>query len=229
MILNPKYLLKIDRVPLPTYIQMQWLKKWKIKTYIDVGVHSGQEVKVISEMFPAAKIIGFEPQKELFRALCRLENKNIIIENVAVGSFNGTTEILVPKYTPGASILKPGEQIEGELGELTAQKVKIITLDTYFKTYKFTSPTLLKIDTQGYEKEVLIGARKILKKIDIVYVETPLEAAYEKSAVFSEIYDLLREFGFSYHGTIPDGQFWPRFEISDVQNSIFLKDSSSLQ
>lgn len=55
---------------------------------------------------------------------------------------------------------------------------------------------MLKIDTQGFEKNVLEGARKSLEKITILQLEMSIEPLYEKEILFVEMVNLLQQIGF---------------------------------
>ena len=50
---------------------------------------------------------------------------------------------------------------------------------------------MLILDTQGFELEVLIGAKKTLENIRYVYTEFAVEEVFEGNAYFSEIQSLL--------------------------------------
>jgi hypothetical protein len=54
----------------------------------------------------------------------------------------------------------------------------------------------LKIDTQGYEREVLLGAPETLKRTDAVEVELSLTALYDRQALLPEIWGTLSDTGF---------------------------------
>lgn len=229
LLFRPSLLRYIFSLHLPTYIQLEWLLKWKVKTFIDVGAHEGQEIKAIKMMFPQAKIFAFEPQKKLFQKIYKYSSNNIIIINSAVGNESGRLKLIVPNYTPGASILQPIPKLKKEIGELSYEEVDSTTLDEYFNRVELKSPVVLKIDTQGYELNVLRGADLLLKHVDILYIETPLVPFYKHSSMFSEINELLVKRGFVYHGNIPDSQFWPKFTLPTVQNSIYIKKKFSEQ
>ena len=61
--------------------------------------------------------------------------------------------------------------------------------------------TLLKIDTQGYELEVLKGAARTLDRIDYILVETSFVPLYEGQANFRDVYAFLTGHGFEYAGS----------------------------
>ena len=69
------------------------------------------------------------------------------------------------------------------------KKIKIKTLDEYCKSNKITKIDILKIDSQGYEDKILLGASKILEKKIVKIIETELmfDDIYEKHLSFYDI------------------------------------------
>ena len=53
----------------------------------------------------------------------------------------------------------------------TQDKVPVTTLDDFCNKNKISDIELLKIDTEGHELNVLLGGRKILKKVKILQIE----------------------------------------------------------
>ena len=60
----------------------------------------------------------------------------------------------------------------------------------------FARPSLLKIDVQGYELEVLKGASALLSAIDAIYVEVSWVELYKGQALHDEVEALLLDAGF---------------------------------
>ena len=69
--------------------------------------------------------------------------------------------------------------------------IKIKTLNDYCNSHKISNIDILKIDTQGYEKKILIGANKILDKIKFIEVEIMLDDVYKKKLSFFDIESIL--------------------------------------
>ena len=74
---------------------------------------------------------------------------------------------------------------------INKQKVSIKTLDKVFKKKSFTQPALLKIDVQGFEKQVLIGSSNILKKIKYIIIEVSSGELYKNQETFKKINNYL--------------------------------------
>ena len=71
-------------------------------------------------------------------------------------------------------------------------------LDNYLEEFSsLKKKILLKIDTQGYELEVIKGAKKIMPYIDCLLLEVSLTRLYEEQPLFEEILDYTSKNGFS--------------------------------
>ena len=62
-----------------------------------------------------------------------------------------------------------------------------------------TDCVLLKIDVQGFEKEVLEGAKNVLEHIKGVQLEMSIEELYMGETLFGEMYDFITKKGFKLH------------------------------
>ena len=61
---------------------------------------------------------------------------------------------------------------------------------------------LVKIDVQGFEKQVIEGGKNVLSKARIIILEVSYEPLYLGQPTFKEIYDELYSLGFEFHGNI---------------------------
>ena len=69
------------------------------------------------------------------------------------------------------------------------------------------APILLKLDVQGFEKNVLEGASVLLEKIDYLVLEVSFISMYEGEPLFDEMHTYLKEKGFKLVapiGALPD-------------------------
>lgn len=115
------------------------------------------------------------------------------MNNLAVGEKKGNLEFNInavsghssfKKLIPNTTwIKKRSNTINIDDKKYTTKKVnsKIITLDDYASENNITNIDILKIDTQGFEDKVLIGAKKLLKENRIKLIQLEL--------IFSEIYE----------------------------------------
>ncbi len=126
----------------------------------DVGGHIGYYALCFANRVgPKGEIVVFEPQQELSSAIARSAAFNdlnsIIIENRAVGSANGELTMYCladAGRTSAASTVK--HEAHG------AVSFAMTCLDEYAQHAQ--APSVLKIDVEGSELNVLLGARSLL-------------------------------------------------------------------
>lgn len=177
------------------------------KTIIDVGANRGMFTKVANYIFPDAKIIAFEPLKDCFEELTRLNNSIPSLEcfNVALGDAHGEKEIFHSQYDYSSSLLEMEDLHKAAFPYSEKyQKDKIVTarLDDIVDIGNYKKPILMKIDVQGYEDFVIKGAAETLKSIDYLICEMSFEPLYHNQILFPQLYNLITEHGFKFQGPI---------------------------
>ncbi len=176
--------------------------QWRhLRTVVDVGANVGQWSTMLLDLVTPEKLIIVEPQPAAFAQLQTLfgMRKHVELHRVAVGSADGVTRFRVTRDTTGGSVLPPlAEMRELVGGNWTVEseiEVKITTLDALLDEVPELS--LLKIDVQGLEKEVLAGAARSLARTDFLLIELNYMRQYEGGSWFGEIHEILtRDHGF---------------------------------
>ena len=74
--------------------------------------------------------------------------------------------------------------------------IQLVTLDSFIEKHDIQKVDLLKIDTEGYEFNVLKGLSKHCQKINLIYFEHHYDDMIIKNYKFGDIHNLLREKGF---------------------------------
>ncbi len=203
------------------------LQKYDFKTVLDIGANDGQFATDIHKRLPKAQIYSFEPLKESFAKLSEnmSEVKNFKAFNFALGEQSGTMEISRSAFSPSSSLRKMAS-LHKEIYPKSAMSVKeeitIKRLDDVLSGIKFEKPLLIKIDVQGYEDKVILGALKTLPLATMIVTETSFVTLYEGQPLFGDIHDLLRPLGFSYHGS-KERHWNPKTGEVLYEDSIFLK------
>src|SRR6202163_1785872 len=129
----------------------------------DIGANKGSFIYWLSWWVRNGRVVAFEPQPELARDLlniCRvIKLGNVKVEAKAVYSQSGNRDLFLPKgHQPGASLHRTSLDAES----FTTLSVPVVALDDYFN--ESDKVTLLKIDVEGAEFEVLKGAERILRQ-----------------------------------------------------------------
>jgi FkbM family methyltransferase len=174
------------------------------KTVLDVGGHHGQFTLFALERFPQAKIITFEPQTdgvEKIKAVTAGESR-LTIENFALGASPGTAQLNISRRSDSSSLLPIGRGQTDAFPGTEAERTETIAVDTLDNLVPddIARPSLLKIDVQGFELDVLRGATRALNEIDCVFVECSFVELYEGQPLIGEIIAFLAEREFELAG-----------------------------
>jgi len=84
------------------------------------------------------------------------------------------------------------------------EKVKVVRLDDFVKENDLPLPNVVKMDVQGYEDQVILGATRILQKVECIMIEMSFQPLYQGQPLFDEIYQLLISKGFTFAGNMDD-------------------------
>ena len=168
---------------------------------IDIGANEGNFSKDFFNFFPKTKqIILFEPLKHLNEKIKKnLEGfNNYQIFNKGVGE---KEEIKIFKYDKENTSLASFKDYSDDVNTFykkqgeTIEKIEIIKLDDL--DFKFHNQSVLKIDVQGLEVEVLKGATNSLKIFDLIIIECSFVKEYlDTEPSFSDIVELLKKNNF---------------------------------
>lgn len=158
---------------------------------IDVGIAFGSPTIYAST--PKARFYLVEPVpscKPLLDELARQLDAQTF--NVAAGSADGAMDFYVHPDVSGSSAYR---QHEGEFFDGQRVSVPVRRLDSIIPT-PLARPSLLKIDTQGAELEVLTGATGLLDQIDVVIIEVSFHEFRQGAPEFHDIVIRMAELGY---------------------------------
>jgi FkbM family methyltransferase len=174
----------------------------QIDVLFDIGANVGQYAKKMRNLGYNNKIISFEPLKVDFEILKRSasHDRSWIVNNYALGNEDTTGFINISGSSDNSSILNmmpKHSESKSELGYIGRQEIEIKKLDTIFSSFvKRENNVMIKIDTQGYEKNVVDGATESLKNISIIQLEMSIVPLYEGEMLFTEMIKYLENKGF---------------------------------
>ncbi len=81
-------------------------------------------------------------------------------------------------------------------GFFEEKQIQLMPLNEYLENNKIDKIDVLKIDTEGYEFEILQGLKNQIKVIDIIFFEHHYDDMINKSYTYSDIHNLLEKNNF---------------------------------
>jgi FkbM family methyltransferase len=179
----------------------------------DVGANKGSFTYWLSRWCgEEGRLIAFEPQRRLARrlaAVCAAVGlRNVRVEAKAVHSSSGFGELYIPiGHQPGASLNRDPSSTDG----FDSITVPVISLDDYFKDDERIS--LLKVDVEGAELGVFLGARRILETCSPALI-FECETRHLIGTTVSDVFTYLESLG--YQGRFFHRGTWQPISAFDV-------------
>ena len=197
------------------FYQTKWIKFLNINKYnkfellIDIGAHKGESIELFSKNFIIKKIISFEASPINFKYLKKKINKKkynnteIVLENTALGAenkiiefnqFNESSSSTIKEIDKESKYYKRKFRLINFLNNKETYqkiKIKISKLKDYIKKNNIKKIDFMKIDTEGYEFEILLGLENKIKLVDIIMFEHHYDNMIKKGYTFEDINKLL--------------------------------------
>lgn len=184
------------------YIRHLKAKGFNPGTVIDIGVASGTPWLY---QFPEAKLVLVEPNPTFSMDLERISAEHQAdILPYAAGVDAGELSLNVDLYAPSSSSFYAASsevqsywKSRGLDRPIETRRVDVRPLDLMIAE-RYRPPFLIKIDTEGFELEVLKGAIETLAKTELLIVETSVPGRHEGSYAFADLIAFLAENGFGF-------------------------------
>lgn len=188
----------------PTYRVNRSFDRFGIDLIFDVGANTGQFGTELRSVGYKGRIVSFEPLSTAHRELSVVaagDSNWDVHPRGAVGDLDGTTTINIAGNSVSSSVL-PMTTAHSSAAPasafVTTEVIPIRRLDSLASSYLAGSrQPLLKIDTQGFEWQVLDGAMETLPRMKGVFCELSLVSLYEGQRLWREIIDRLQSSGFT--------------------------------
>ncbi|HDH08716.1 MAG TPA: FkbM family methyltransferase [Gammaproteobacteria bacterium] len=188
-------------------VQELILSHWKENTwFIDVGANVGAISIPLSKLKPGSRVLGIEASPSIFPYLkenvSRNQCENMTIVQCAVCDeegvmldFNEAPESKFGMGSLGTSFGKPSIQVKGH------------TLDTILADFGTPDVSVMKVDVEGFESAVFLGAKELLKEQKPRIIFEFCDWAEENSGRFNigESQKILREAGYEIYLSSSDG------------------------
>jgi FkbM family methyltransferase len=179
-----------------------------LRTCVDAGAHLGSWTHALIEVLTPERVIAVECEPRLVEQLSKTfaSHPGVRVVNAAIAESNGNAKFYQLRHPAGSSLLKPNASIGKEfevnswdvIGEATVRKISYDNL-----VEEESEISVLKLDIQGAEREVLMNSGEGLRKTKSIIMEVLFTPHYENEAGFSELHDLMRRKDFGLYRLSP--------------------------
>lgn len=193
-----------DDIKLLSFDEIYKLKIKKEKPVIfDIGANRGQSIERFLKINHNSIIHSFEPNIDEFNHMKKRYGsfKNIKLNNFAVGKEKIKKVLNIAGHSGSSSFLQLNNNTSwlklrskqlgiSEEDYITKKiEVDINTVDSYCDMYNINHIDIMKVDTQLFEDQVLLGSERMLReqKIDAIELEVTFSSVYEKYFNFSDL------------------------------------------
>lgn len=194
--------------------------------FFDIGANFGWYT-LLAAHIGAKRVYSFEPNKYVFRLLkdsCEINGFSVVLENAAVGEED--KDLL---FSYKQHFLGNGSCLENEEDKEIQYPVPCMSLDKYQKYWDDSdlkeAPVTLKVDVEGFEPRVILGAQKLLSERDCsAFVEYHSDPNNENS--LKSMLDLFESLGYVMSHLPPGEEGMERLitreELSGIPNADML-------
>lgn len=182
----------------------------KLETVFDIGAHKGETVVNFKKFFKVKNIFSFEPSKKNFKELFEFTKNfsNVKIYNFAFGSKNEKKSLNYSLESSSSTINSINQNSKyyklkkklffGNTNKKLFVKeiIKVMRIDNFLLSKKISSIDILKIDTEGFEFEVIKGLGDKIICVKIIYFEHHYDDMVKKNYTFCNIHDHLKNYKF---------------------------------
>lgn len=188
------------------------LDRFAVNVVIDVGANRGQYACHLRRLGYRGRIISFEPVAEVYATLEQIahSDEQWVTKRLALGASAGVLPIHVADNPVFSSFRQskadaPPKFLRG-LTYVSTEAVRVERLESVLRECinGIEQPAvLLKIDTQGFDLEVIEGAGESIRGIDVLQLEIPVRALYEGVPSLPAVFERLVALGFGVVSLTP--------------------------
>ncbi len=204
-----------------------------IDTVIDVGANIGQYGSWLRSVVGyRGRILSIEPVSDSHAALSSRAASDpnwIVLPCCALGSDTGEVTIQVSKNSVSSSILPPSELgIEKMADAVQAIREELVPVRTLREVraehLAYSQRAFLKVDTQGFERQVIAGMDDDLDLWPIIQLELSTAPLYRGETSFAAMHAHLEMLGYELYSVFPS--YWTRPAYQMLQaDCLFVRSS----
>jgi FkbM family methyltransferase len=199
------------------------LTSHKVDVVLDVGANSGQYATSLRQAGFKGRIISFEPLSGPFSRLAHSSSADPLWDcrQCALGDFDGTVSVNIAGNAGASSSILPmlhsHQSVFPQANYIGTEDAVMRRLDSVApEVLQQDEVAFLKIDVQGFEKQVIAGGRSTINDRCVgMQIELSFVALYEGDMLIQEALDLVDSCGFVLVGLVPG--------FTDVRNGRVLQ------
>ncbi len=175
----------------------------RIDLVLDVGANRGQTARSLRAQGYSGPIVSFEPQSAAHAHLVELaagDDNWVVAPRVALGARAGQATIHLAGNSVSSSLLPMADvhlHAAPESAYVGSETVDVARLDDFTDLIGDHRRILLKMDTQGFEAEVIDGATAVMDRVVGLQVELNLATLYEGQAHWLDLLGRFEAQGFA--------------------------------
>lgn len=159
--------------------------------FFDIGAYRGLWTCLISSVIPDSQVIAFEPNPENYEKLktnIKYNNQNVKTYNIALSSSNGNVKFDLDKAMSSVSL--------GTNNSESVQEIHTQRCDELIENENIAIPSIVKIDVEGFEMDVLKGMSDVLSDIEFIIIELHSKSMKKYDSTPESLVRLLEKKGF---------------------------------
>ncbi|MEQ8738003.1 MAG: FkbM family methyltransferase [Rhodospirillales bacterium] len=180
-------------------------------TLVDIGADGG--TRELPSLAGLCEVHAVEPREDSFQ---ELESRTTAVQscayrkttnyNVGIAGKAGPHDLYVTTIPQASSLLEPDTDLvrrwrgDGGFDVVVKVQVDCITLGDLAERAGLTAIDYIKLDTQGCELDILLGAPELLPRISVIYSEVEFVQLYKNQPLFDDFVCRLRPYGFRFVG-----------------------------
>jgi FkbM family methyltransferase len=188
------------------------LKRAGIQTAFDIGANVGTYSRLlIAEL--GCEVHAFEPATAAFERLSTNAPRGLNPHRAAVSNSEG--EAILYSSRPAS----PTASLSQAFGGTETETVVMTTIDTFCANNSINAVDFVKIDTEGYEREVLLGMQETIRRLRPRYLQFEFNIMHLQRGY--TVYDLsLLLPDYSFYRLLPNG--WLKICTKQFSSNIFM-------
>jgi FkbM family methyltransferase len=179
-------------------------------TVLDVGANVGQYGLSLRKCGFTGRIVSFEAIPSVHARLSTVAAADpdwIVAQCCALGRARGESRVNLAQNSVSSSLLPMHDlhlSVAPDSRYIASESVRLEKIDDIaLPLLPVAGNLFLKIDTQGYEEEVLAGADLLIKRVSAMQLELSLVSLYYGAPSLRRMLELCEDLGFQLHGLIP--------------------------